>query len=176
MLVLAVHRLAWAVKVARTEGTGVAFPWRWLAAVARRAATIVAKAHLSHSMHIAPGVWLPDGGHVVLGAVEIGPGTIIHSRVTVGMGVVEGGRPRIGARVWIGSDSIIYGAIAIGDGATILPGTVVTRDVPPGAVISGNPMRLIGARFDNTILRGSLARHPPTRHGMPGLVQNAGRQ
>ena len=158
MLVLAVHRLTWAAKMAKANRRAGRCPLGWAAATGRRVAMIVAKAHLANSMRIAPGVWLPDEGHVVLGALEIGPETIIHSRVTIGMGVVEGGRPRIGARVWIGSDTVVYGAITIGDGATLLPGSVVTRHVPPWAVVSGNPPRLIAMGFDNTPLRASLAR------------------
>jgi serine acetyltransferase len=176
-LVLAVHRLTWAAKEAKANGRAVGRPLGWLAAIGRRMAMIVAKAYLANSMQIAPGVWLPDGGHIVLGAVEIGPETIIHPRVTIGMGVVEGGRPRVGARVWIGSDSVVYGAIAIGDGATILPGTVVTRHVPPGAVVSGNPPRLIATRFDNTEMRATLALQArTTRECVPPLAEDTGPQ
>jgi serine acetyltransferase len=174
-LVLAAHRLTWAAKEAKADGRAVGRPLGWLAALARRVAMIVAKAYLANSMRIAPGVWLPDSGHIVLGAVEIGTETIINPRVTIGMGVVEGGRPRLGARVWIGSDSLVYGAITIGDGATILPGSVVTRHVPPGAVVSGNPSRLIAMRFDNTAMRASLALQPPTRGYGPGLAEDTGR-
>ena len=130
----------------------------------------VAKAHLANSTRLAPGVYLPDGGHIVIGAHEIGTETVIQPRVTIGMGIVEGGPPRIGSRVWIGSDSVIYGAIVIGDGATILPGTVVTKSIPPGAVVSGNPPRLVASGFDNSPLRSSLALGGRLASGrIPGL-------
>jgi acetyltransferase-like isoleucine patch superfamily enzyme len=45
----------------------------------------------------------------------------------------------IGDRVWIGTGAIILKGVRIGDGATIAAGTVLTRDVPPNAVASGNP-------------------------------------
>ncbi|MCJ9746526.1 sugar O-acetyltransferase, partial [Neorhizobium sp. SHOUNA12A] len=38
------------------------------------------------------------------------------------------------------------GGITIGDGAIVGAGSVVTRDVPPGATVAGNPARLITPR------------------------------
>lgn len=54
----------------------------------------------------------------------------------------EYGRPiTIGANVWIGSGAIILPGVAIGDDAIIGAGSVVTRDVPAGATVVGNPAR-----------------------------------
>jgi len=44
--------------------------------------------------------------------------------------------------VWIGIGAIILKGVRIGCGAFIAPGAVVTRDVPRGAVASGNPARI----------------------------------
>jgi len=49
--------------------------------------------------------------------------------------------PVVGEDVWIGSDCVIYGDIAIGNGATILPETVLSMNVPSRAVVAGNPGR-----------------------------------
>ncbi|OWY15172.1 maltose acetyltransferase [Thioclava sp. F34-6] len=58
---------------------------------------------------------------------------------------LEFGRPvRIGADVWIGGGAIILPGITVGDGALIGAGAVVTRDVPTGATVAGNPARIIG--------------------------------
>ncbi|MDW5265104.1 MULTISPECIES: sugar O-acetyltransferase [Acidobacteriaceae] len=55
---------------------------------------------------------------------------------------LESGRPvRIGANVWIGGGAIILPGITIGDDAIIGAGSVVTRNVPPGATVVGNPAR-----------------------------------
>ena len=45
----------------------------------------------------------------------------------------------------IGSGAVILSGIEIGEGALIGAGAVVTRDVPPGAVVAGNPARLLKA-------------------------------
>lgn len=55
---------------------------------------------------------------------------------------VEFGRPVvIGSNVWIGGGAIILPGITIGDDAIIGSGSVVTRDVPDGATVVGNPAR-----------------------------------
>ena len=46
---------------------------------------------------------------------------------------------RIGNDVWIGIGAIILKGVTIGDGARIGPGAVVTRDVPAGQTVAGNP-------------------------------------
>ena len=53
------------------------------------------------------------------------------------------GSPRIGNGVEIGSNVVILGSISIGDYAVIGAGSVVVKDVPAGAVVVGNPARVI---------------------------------
>jgi maltose O-acetyltransferase len=50
----------------------------------------------------------------------------------------------IGANVWIGGGAILLGGISIGDGAIVGAGAVVTREVPPGTTVIGNPARAVG--------------------------------
>ncbi len=50
---------------------------------------------------------------------------------------------RIGRRCFIGARSIVLPGINIGDGSVVAAGSVVTRDVPPGSVVAGNPARII---------------------------------
>lgn len=54
----------------------------------------------------------------------------------------------IGNDVWIGTEAVILSGVTIGDGAVIGARSVVTRDVPPYAVVAGNPARLVKRRFD----------------------------
>ena len=59
----------------------------------------------------------------------------------------------IGNDVWIGSRAILLGAIKIGDGAVVGAGSVVTKDVPPYAIVVGNPARIIGYRFNEQTIK-----------------------
>ena len=54
----------------------------------------------------------------------------------------------IGSDVWIGSDALILNGVHIGNGAIIGAGSVVAKDVPPYAIVVGNPARIIKYRFD----------------------------
>lgn len=49
----------------------------------------------------------------------------------------------IGDRVMIGANSTVLPGVVIGDGAIVSAGTLVHRDVPPGSMAGGNPMRII---------------------------------
>lgn len=53
----------------------------------------------------------------------------------------------IGSDVWIGEDVKIIGGLRVGDGAIIAAGSIVTRDVPPFAIIGGIPAKVIRFRF-----------------------------
>lgn len=55
----------------------------------------------------------------------------------------------IGNDVWIGANSVILGGVTVGDGAVIGAGSVVTKNVPPYAIVYGNPARMARYRFDN---------------------------
>jgi acetyltransferase-like isoleucine patch superfamily enzyme len=55
----------------------------------------------------------------------------------------------IGDDVWIGSQAIVLKGVRIGRGAVVAAGCVVTKDVPSGLIVAGNPMRVIGAIDDS---------------------------
>lgn len=65
-------------------------------------------------------------------------------------------RTRIGHDVWIGCNSVVMSGVTIGTGAVIGAGSVVTRDVPPYAVVYGNPARVRRYRFNQTIINALL--------------------
>jgi acetyltransferase-like isoleucine patch superfamily enzyme len=50
---------------------------------------------------------------------------------------------RIGSRVWVGAKTTIVRGVSIGDDATVGANSVVTRDVPDGAVVAGAPARVV---------------------------------
>lgn len=62
----------------------------------------------------------------------------------------QGARPRrpivIGNDVWIGTRVIILPGVQVGDHTIIGAGSVVTKDLPPLAIVGGNPARIIRSR------------------------------
>ncbi len=55
--------------------------------------------------------------------------------------------------VWVGANVSILPGVTIGEGAVVGMGAVVTRNVPAGAVVAGNPARVIGQRDVETYWR-----------------------
>ncbi|KLO22763.1 CatB-related O-acetyltransferase [Marinitoga sp. 1155] len=64
----------------------------------------------------------------------------------------ESGLTKIGNDVWIGAGSLIMSGITIGDGAIIAAGSVVTRDIPPYAIVGGVPAKILKYRFEKDII------------------------
>lgn len=62
----------------------------------------------------------------------------------------------IGNDVWIGFNAIIMDGVKIGDGAIIGAQAVVTKDVPPYAIVGGVPARVIRYRFDQETIKALL--------------------
>ena len=58
----------------------------------------------------------------------------------------------VGDDVWIGYSSTILSGVTIGQGAVIAAGSVVTKDVPPYAIVGGVPAKVIKYRFEPKIL------------------------
>ena len=62
----------------------------------------------------------------------------------------------IGNDVWIGSRATILEGVNIGDGVVVAAGAVVTKDVPPYAIVGGVPARIIRYRFDEETIQNLL--------------------
>jgi virginiamycin A acetyltransferase len=53
----------------------------------------------------------------------------------------------LGNDVWVGYGAMILGGAQVGDGAVVAAGSVVFSDVPPYAIVAGNPAKVIRSRF-----------------------------
>ncbi|PLZ89330.1 chloramphenicol acetyltransferase [Fischerella thermalis CCMEE 5198] len=62
----------------------------------------------------------------------------------------------IGNDVWIGYEAVIMPGVKIGDGAIVAAKSVVVKDVPPYAVVGGNPASLLRQRFPDEIIDALL--------------------
>lgn len=63
----------------------------------------------------------------------------------------EGAKPEIGSDVWIGANCIILQGVKIGHGAVVAAGSIVTKDVPPYAIVAGAPAQIKKYRFEENI-------------------------
>ena len=54
----------------------------------------------------------------------------------------------IGNDCWIGNDVCFIGGVRVSDGAVVLSRALVTKDVPPYAIVGGIPAKVIGYRYD----------------------------
>ncbi|WP_420101801.1 CatB-related O-acetyltransferase [Bosea sp. (in: a-proteobacteria)] len=63
----------------------------------------------------------------------------------------------IGHDVWLGSQAMVMSGVRIGHGAVVAARAVVTKDVPPYAVVAGNPARIVKMRFDEATVAALLA-------------------
>lgn len=59
----------------------------------------------------------------------------------------------IGNDCWIGERVFLVSGIKIGDGAVVYAGAVVTKDVPPYAVVAGVPAKIIKYRYDKDTIK-----------------------
>ena len=50
--------------------------------------------------------------------------------------------------VWIANNSVILEGVSVKDGSVVCAGAVVTKDVPPYAIVGGVPAKVIRYRFD----------------------------
>ena len=60
---------------------------------------------------------------------------------------------QVGNDCWIGNDVCFIGGVKVGDGAVVLSRAIVTKDVPPYAIVGGIPAKVIGYRYDEETIK-----------------------
>lgn len=69
-----------------------------------------------------------------------------------GLTDTEGSMPekltRVGNDVWIGCNVVVLPGVTIGNGAVVAAGSIVTKDVPPYAIVAGTPAKVLRYRWD----------------------------
>ena len=116
---------------------------------------------IGNNVYIGPGALIAgDGGLRLDEGVILGPRVTIltsthryeHADAIPYDGITMLRPVVIGPCVWLGANASIVPGVAIGEGAIVAMGAVVTKDVPRGAVVGGNPARILKyrdlARFD----------------------------
>lgn len=129
----------------------VRFPLALVLAMLRKLCSILYGIEIDGAAEIGPGFYVAHRGGVFIGPARIGSDCNVAHNVTIGMrSDGTSGVPTLGDRVWIGTGSVLFGPISVGDGSTIGPLTVVSRSVPPRAMAMGNPMRVVQTDYDNS--------------------------
>jgi acetyltransferase-like isoleucine patch superfamily enzyme len=100
---------------------------------------------------IAEGVEIFLGGNHRMDWVTTYPFPVF--RKWRGDGPIQGhpatrGNVDIGNDVWLGAGCVILSGVRVGDGAVVGCRAVVGRDVPPYAIVAGNPAKVVRMRFD----------------------------
>lgn len=85
---------------------------------------------------------------------------------------VDKGYTEIGNDVFIACNAVIFAGVKVGDGAVIAAGSIVTKDVPPYAIVGGNPAKLIRYRFSDEQIQ-SLLRMQWWNRDLAVLVRSA---
>jgi virginiamycin A acetyltransferase len=63
------------------------------------------------------------------------------------LGASSRGDTTVGHDVWLGYQALVLPGVTIGPGAVVAAASVVTGDVPPYAIVAGNPARVVRRRF-----------------------------
>ncbi|MFG6426409.1 MAG: galactoside O-acetyltransferase [Muribaculaceae bacterium] len=102
--------------------------------------------HFGHKVIIMPGCLFMSAGGITIddGAMIAANTQLISNNHDLNNRSVITCKPiYIGKNVWIGAGSTILPGVTVGDNAVVGAGSVVTKDVPPSTIVTGNPAKII---------------------------------
>jgi putative colanic acid biosynthesis acetyltransferase WcaF len=126
-----------------------------------RAAAFARSTRVFHPWLLEVGDWCAISTGVTiynLGPITVGHHTVISQDVYLCAGTHDYTNPtlpllrppiNVGSGVWIAAGAFICPSVTIGDNALVAARAVVTRDVPPGMIVAGNPARVVKPRQMN---------------------------
>lgn len=138
---IACHRYGFWVN-SRFKNNYIKFFMGFFYILGKRILEIITKSIIMKSAEIGPGLCIASKGGVILGAKKVGRECTVFENITIGKDIL-GNEPEVGDFVTIGSDTVIYGGIKIGNGAIIKSSTVLTKSVPEYCIVQGNPGRIV---------------------------------
>lgn len=122
---------------------------------------LVFEDHSGCSSHCSIGSGTPDWSYLYISAAEPDRHHHVHRYLT-----------RICAYAVLFMGVVVVPGVTVGEGAVVLPGSVVTENVPAWKIVQGNPARVVGTRkvttnehHDSLLL--------PKRHKIPGALLRA---
>jgi acetyltransferase-like isoleucine patch superfamily enzyme len=112
-------------------------------------------AQIGNDVFVGPNVSFTAGRYMT-GSLEAA-GRLTHERAAAVEGPYwEGPSVIVEDDVRIGANSIILAGVRLGKGCVVAAGSVVSTDVPPHALVVGNPARLLKRGFSNVTVDGSV--------------------
>lgn len=110
------------------------------------------KLSIGNYVSIANDVVFVLGGHHQTNTFTTFPLKAFFSRINNDLDSASKGPIIIEDEVWIGIGVIILSGVKIGKGAIVGAGAVVTKDIPPYAIVAGNPAKIMKFRFSEDII------------------------
>jgi maltose O-acetyltransferase len=126
---------------------------------------------LGNDVYIGPGVYIDPG---FLWLISIGDDSTITTGVRIiahdasvkrHIGYTAVARVAIGRRVYIGMGATILPGVTVGDDAIVGAASVVHEDVEPGAVVAGNPARVVGTTAAHVARHAAQLERSPVFEG-----------
>jgi serine O-acetyltransferase len=116
---------------------------------------VLCAARLPTEADIHPTAHFSHNGLAVLITKEtkIGVGCQIGTHVVLGSNWPRPGAPVLESGVIVGPGAIILGPVTLGKGCVIAAGSIVLADVPPGALMAGNPATVRKENIDSALYR-----------------------
>jgi acetyltransferase-like isoleucine patch superfamily enzyme len=109
--------------------------------------TIGSNCKISSHTFVCSGVDIEDGvfiGHGVMFINDIYPQAVNEDGSVQTVADWKVVRTRVGTRASVGSNATLIGGVTVGEGALVGAGSVVTKDVPPYAIVAGVPAQIRG--------------------------------